>query len=445
MILQEKIVLYFLILTAFLLPFNFAPLYLALVPVGLLVFFNKKYVKNVASTLNTQAKRFMFVGMLAYFGLNLVSLAMGGDMEEVMDDFRIKAPFLLIPLLFAGTSANVRANSQKIALAYVVGVFTISLVCIALSLGNSISFQHTELIFTKSIKPEFENESFWFLIKNSYTYFSYSSLSHFGHPTYFSMHIALAVTFIFYFLKTHLFSSYPKIKFFLKLMVPFFIVFTFLLASRAGFLTLSFVLLSVILITIFKFRKYWQGALYLVVFLIGIYFSFSNSRMGHTAQGISEYKQNPKKQVGMASSGVRLNMWKSAATVIQENFWFGAGTGNSFRKLNEQYAKDNIVLEEGLNAHNEYIETLLKNGLLGFALLALMFIYPFLIALKNMRYRLFFFLSIFSINMLFESVLSRSQGVFLFCFFYSLIVFWYQSGDEPIFKLNTEADLQRIA
>lgn len=86
-----------------------------------------------------------------------------------------------------------------------------------------------------------------------------------------------------------------------------------------------------------------------------------------------------------------------------------------------QIAKHCIKFE--LNAHNQYIETRISVGLLGFVLLLGLFLFPVYLWIRNKNFDIILFslIFIFMLNCLFESIFERQMGIMFFVFFYFLL------------------------
>ena len=88
-----------------------------------------------------------------------------------------------------------------------------------------------------------------------------------------------------------------------------------------------------------------------------------------------------------------------------------------------------------LNAHNQFSDTIIAVGLIGLALLLIMFAIPIYLWIKNKTFDIIFFslLIIIAFNSLFESVLERQMGIMFFVFFYFILFhknFCQQSTDN---------------
>jgi len=81
------------------------------------------------------------------------------------------------------------------------------------------------------------------------------------------------------------------------------------------------------------------------------------------------------------------------------------------------------AIQHRLDAHNQYLQTYISLGLVGFIPLALMLILPAVSAFRREDYIYFFFLFLFSLNILVESMFENQAGVVFYAFFNSLL-FW---------------------
>ena len=92
----------------------------------------------------------------------------------------------------------------------------------------------------------------------------------------------------------------------------------------------------------------------------------------------------------------RIVNWKAALSLIEDNFWFGVGTGDAIEQLNTKRDVNWFPGLEHYNVHNQYLETWLRIGFVGFlSLLSLFFFQLFFIVdqkqrLKDVVIQLFF-------------------------------------------------------
>ncbi|MEZ5106788.1 MAG: O-antigen ligase family protein [Draconibacterium sp.] len=119
----------------------------------------------------------------------------------------------------------------------------------------------------------------------------------------------------------------------------------------------------------------------------------------------------------------RLEFSKAALTIIKQNFWLGVGTGNWREEFKNAYQENHSNLSEELYAssHNQYLNYMVKFGLIGFLLIMFFMIYPII---KSKRYNdilflIFLFFLFFSNfgDSNFESHMGNSFFIFFYCLF----------------------------
>ena len=120
----------------------------------------------------------------------------------------------------------------------------------------------------------------------------------------------------------------------------------------------------------------------------------------------------------------KLNLW-SAGIEANSNILFGEGVGDAKQALLNSYLKNDMELEfrKQYNAHNQFIEIYVSNGLVGLTLFVLLFALLFHKFLKANNKVAFLFVIIILLSCMTESILLRRQGVVFFMFFVSLYTF----------------------
>jgi O-antigen ligase len=128
------------------------------------------------------------------------------------------------------------------------------------------------------------------------------------------------------------------------------------------------------------------------------------------------------------STQVRMLIWEQTTQIIKENTLFGVGTGDIKDELYVKYKGAGMLgaLENKLNVHNQYLQVFATLGLLGMLLFVSSIIFPFITAYKQNNKYYLAFLVIFSINILFESMLEKQDGVIFYAFFNALLFFHFQ-------------------
>lgn len=131
----------------------------------------------------------------------------------------------------------------------------------------------------------------------------------------------------------------------------------------------------------------------------------------------------------------RIEFAKAAVSIIKENFWFGVGTGNWKVEFNKAYVKNGSKLNKNLYAssHNQYLNYMVKFGVLGFILIMFLIIYP-VIRMRKYRDPLFliFLLFMFFANFA-DSNFESHMGSSFFVFFYYIFLI---GGDGNYLKIE---------
>ena len=119
----------------------------------------------------------------------------------------------------------------------------------------------------------------------------------------------------------------------------------------------------------------------------------------------------------------RIEFAKAAITIIRENWLFGVGTGNWKTAFAQAFKENNSKLDEShyASSHNQYLNYMVKFGLIGFLFIMFALIYP---VIKTKRYKdpLFMLFLVFMIVANFadsnlESHMGSSFFFFFYCFF----------------------------
>jgi O-antigen ligase len=121
---------------------------------------------------------------------------------------------------------------------------------------------------------------------------------------------------------------------------------------------------------------------------------------------------------------MRLAIWRNAYSVIQDHPILGVGLGYEEQYLVSEYKKNNVAYLAGsaLNAHNQGLSYLIGFGVLGFALLGVVYFRLLSEAYKS-RCRIYFvFIGTFVCVALTESIFNRLLGISLFAFVNALIM-----------------------
>ncbi|WP_445958139.1 O-antigen ligase family protein [Yeosuana sp.] len=234
-----------------------------------------------------------------------------------------------------------------------------------------------------------------------------------GHPSYFAILLVLFISAIL-FNKEFYNIRKNKLKFVLFLS-PFFL-FLIETNSRIGVI----VLVMMVLYHAIKqgsTKLFLSGvALVFLIVLLAIKFDYLGSKFKKIF--------SPEGSVSIE----RVERWKEIIQVFndEDNFWFGVGSGDARLVYRRAYYNGGfeLALKKNYNAHNQYLEFFVSNGIFGLAI----YLFVFFNFFRNTYLRInaiHFFIAFLMFSMS-ESFLGRSQGVMIFSFFYSFLLLYYK-------------------
>jgi O-antigen ligase len=119
----------------------------------------------------------------------------------------------------------------------------------------------------------------------------------------------------------------------------------------------------------------------------------------------------------------RLILWESAIEALPDPV-FGVGTGDYKTVLNQYYSDHQMkrFASESFNSHNQLIQLLFSNGLLGVSAFLLMIVRPLYLSYKNeniLAMLCFFPFLIYGVT---EVFLGRYQGIVFFVFIHQFFM-----------------------
>lgn len=121
----------------------------------------------------------------------------------------------------------------------------------------------------------------------------------------------------------------------------------------------------------------------------------------------------------------RHSIWTGALKAIGQAPFFGSGTGSEQMKLNEAYTQIGFTegAQNNFNAHNQYLELMVRNGIVELAVFLLMIIYCFRLAQNRESFLFLLFMMMFCLSMIAESFINVQKGIAFFYFFAAVFIF----------------------
>jgi O-antigen ligase len=248
----------------------------------------------------------------------------------------------------------------------------------------------------------------------SFDFFLYENLTKIidAQPTYFGYYLVFGITFALY---KFYFETHRRHLFIPVAAVVFFFFVLLLTGSQTVFISLLFVFsffISKYLIQ--RTSKRESLAVILVIAAIAILGTWTTwaplqeGRDTHT-----DYWE-------------RFALWEAALNA-GSNIWVGVGTGDYEDALNQYYRGHQMgqFAQSNLNAHNQYVQLMLSNGILGLVAFLVMMVRPLYLATASkdlLGVLLLYPFVLYGIN---EVFLGRYQGVVFFGLVHQTLIAYY--------------------
>ncbi len=333
--------------------------------------------------------------LVFFYLLHFISIFYSNNKTVAYFDLEVKMALIILPILFLFSKKEILGNKD-----------------VVLKLFSYSGFVVTVVLLTNYIANYFTNS----------TFLTYTSFSIFLHPTYFAIYLGLVIiSSIYLFLK----NSKFKLANFNLIIIALSLLNIYLSGSKSGIIATFIILLYIFINFGFKKNKILVAIFIFFFIITSVLVLKFNPRFITSEKTLSSYKNVLKSpELENSSTSLRILAWNATIEVIKENAIFGVGAGDVKDELIKKYEELNYVylVKYKLNSHNQFLETWLGQGLVGFILLLLLFIVPFISAVKNGDIVLQSFLILVFINFLFESMLNTQAGTIFFAFFYSFLV-----------------------
>ena len=327
--------------------------------------------------------------MILSFVMLLVGMFWTENVPKGWSNVEHKLSLLLVPLIIG-------LNNRKMTLEQASNIFVMGLVMAAFLLFGIASYRSL-----------FDSSEAWI------SYWRESTFSVFMHRSYLACYMAMGALIA-------LISFFRSSQWFWACVFLLLSGVVLLTVSKAGIIAL---LLGVIgLCAYFLFWKK-SGSKLRLTMVIGILFlcamlllneriqvRFNSAWKSFTSASVVN---NPSKDGTQA----RMMMWSAASKVFSENALYGVGTGDvddALQMENKQRGNEGVV-QQKLNAHNQFLNVAVQHGLIGLLILTALMILIFFNFIKDKNAVGIVVTITFFINLLFESFLETRSGVVPFC------------------------------
>ncbi len=351
----------------------------------------------------------------AFLLLYGLSVFYSENKEEALTDLQLKLPIFLCPLMFLTSPKFTKKQLDIIFYAFITALFVG--ICLSFFVAFKKNYAQNQL---ETIIP---------------TLFFYHDISFgFGHAGYHSLYIVVGILILF---DKILHENLPKktLLSFIFLMICF-SVFLLFLSSRMPIMLL-FVLISCgIFYFIIKSKKYIIGVSIIGIMLLVFisFLSYSETAKKRFAYILSSFnKENLMNTNGITDNSLahdwdgiplRIAIVQLSINAIENNsfaeFLFGVGSGDTKKAIIDAGKRQKVAFiwqYNTYNTHNQYLETLLGTGIIGFCLFLLFLYLHFKEATKQKNWLYINVMLLLSLYFLTEASLSVQQGVAIFGIF----------------------------
>lgn len=334
-------------------------------------------------------QKWFIVGYACFF-IQSISFLLSDNMAEAEKKIILFLPFLVFPIMFRNINRISRIEGHKLFL-YLAAGLTLALIKATIFYGYDILILGERFDYGRGVNL---------------------MLRYLPHHVYFSIYTLISVLSIAYAVGKGKLSKY------FLLFIPVFYIVLFYLPSRVAILfslTIAPVFIVRFLRTRFSLRSLVSTTIIslLGVLVIGMSIKFSRDKILHTYFELANIESKEKPFRGVS---FRKKIWTYTFEAIKEKPITGYGIGDTQQILNDIYLENDEDELMNLNAHNQYLQSMLFYGIPITLIILTMFgriIFNIAIRRHELYAASWIILILFSMT---ESLLNRHWGVVFFVY-----------------------------
>lgn len=333
--------------------------------------------------------------IIVYLVVMLLGLLYTQDVKTGLSVLETNFSFIGVPIIL-----NSLANFSMATLIDVMSSFVLGVLC-----ACAICLAHATISYLQVGDP------------NAFFFYELTGIID-SHPTYLAYYLIAAITFLLYLLNLQSGYRHPYL---ISITILFFFLMLILTGGQTSFvsvlLVFSFFILQFILEKQTKARRM---VFILVAAMVGLMFVYSSTPLNEQEKKLND-------------SWDRTAVWKSALKA-NSNILLGVGTGDYKEVMNDYYRSHGMesYAQINFNSHNQLVQTLLTNGVLGLLAVILLIGRPLYLAFKQddaFGVLMFFPFIIYGMT---EVFLGRYQGVVFFSLMHQLFVSYYSQMKSSV-------------
>lgn len=363
----------------------------------------------------TASKTKTFFGVTIFFWVYLFTLFYTDNIGYGLSNIKIMLPIVVLPIIFLINKEVLLLNKHidKFILIYVLSIL-FYLFYLNIFIYKTLFIRDLDIVVVRDI---FEKATK-------------------VHGTYFSMWIGFAVILLLFKIQEHKLNIIFVLIAFLTIL--FFIYWQSIIAAR---MPLAVTLLFIIL---FLLKKNTKLLILLLATIASTFFIMpKNMVFVERFEKIKNYDFTfPKGKYetnwqNISNEQIRNGIYYCTYQKIKEAPIFGHGVGDADTELQKcydiEFTDTNTYKLLKYNSHNQYLDFILVSGLIGLIIILFFQFKIIKIALKNKNTIYLYFIIYFILNITFENVLNRHDGVMFFSFFNTILFFQiYNKNEESI-------------
>jgi O-antigen ligase len=343
--------------------------------------------------------------MLLFFVMVVVSVFLSSNFKRGLRYLDPRLPLAYFPISI-GLLYVRKEFKEKVLLGFAWLTTVIMLLCLGWGLYRSDFFRRPELLYSDSLTDILKQQS---------------------------IYISLLVNLSIYIFTYYLLYKKNSLKVWMLLAIIFLFGMSYLLASRNLMLLLYIITIGFALYTIFRRKKYLEGAALILGLLIGVVLIFKFFPKTFNRFKELTYTQFDYKSMGKEShynmevtrdqwNGLNFRMaaWECGWELFLTHPIEGVGIGDKKDVLLEKYKEKDFqfALQTNKNVHNNYLDILYSMGLIGLSLFLVgWLILPLIYARRNRDWLTVLIILTFASAWVTEIYFDRSLGGMLTGFF----------------------------
>lgn len=323
--------------------------------------------------------------IVLYSVILMVGLIYSTDWMTGLNVIETNLSFLAIPIVISYLPTFTGNRMKEIFKAFLFGLNLASAICLSVAVYRYSQSSHFQVFFF---------EEFTAVINS--------------HPTYFAYYIIFAITIELFLLYYNEDRHYLLLRY---LTILFLFLILILTGGQTAFISLLFVFSFFILKYLTEEKSRTKSI------VVGIVISML------CCMFLVTFLESTNRTAILNDTWERSVLWESAITAIP-NLLIGVGTGDYKMVLNEYYMSHNLTqfASESYNSHNQVIQLLFSNGILGVFGFACMIARPLYLAVRNKNILAILCLFPFLIYGMTEVFLGRYQGVVFFALLHQIFI-----------------------